>query len=153
MADSEYYYERKADKGKPAYGLLPLESLGLLVAPVFSELGAAISRRRYEDMVFAMVSLLEGLNQHEPGEAQLAQYAYMALQYGAEKYAPDSWRDVPDAKERYRHAAARHFVELACCKDGIEGLPDMVDIESGLPHLAHLAANVLFCAALDWEGV
>jgi hypothetical protein len=58
------------------------------------------------------------------------------LTYGAQKYAEDSWQDVPNGKRRYENALDRH---LNAWKAGEE-----YDQESGLHHLAHVACNVLF---------
>jgi hypothetical protein len=58
------------------------------------------------------------------------------LTYGADKYGANSWQTVPDGKRRYIAAAFRHLVEH--CKGNAN------DTESGLPHLAHLAVNVMF---------
>lgn len=65
------------------------------------------------------------------------------LDYGAQKYAPDNWRKVPDARRRYHNAAMRHLVA------SFEG--EVVDQESGLPHLAHAACCLLFLRALPVE--
>lgn len=54
--------------------------------------------------------------------------------YGANKYARSSWRTVPNAIERYTDALHRHLLD--------SNLVDL-DGESGLPHLAHAAWNVL----------
>lgn len=62
-------------------------------------------------------------------------------EYGNRKYGdPESWRLVEI--ERYRDAAFRHF--LAYLDD-----PGGADIESGLPHLHHLACNVAFLVGLE----
>mgnify|MGYP001602383448 CR=1 FL=1 len=66
------------------------------------------------------------------------------LDYGARKYAPDDWRKVPDARRRYHNAAMRHLVA------SFEG--EDIDPESGLPHLAHAAACLLFLRALPVES-
>jgi len=58
------------------------------------------------------------------------------LTYGAAKYAPDNWQQVPDAKNRYFAAAMRH---LSAWKQG-----EAVDEESGVCHLAHAACCMLF---------
>lgn len=56
--------------------------------------------------------------------------------YGNKKYHdPENWRQVSD--ERYRNAAFRHF--LAYLDD-----PNGCDVESGMPHLWHLACNIAF---------
>lgn len=64
------------------------------------------------------------------------------LAYGAKKYAPNNWQEVPQARERYFAAAQRHL--LAWWDDG-----ERTDAESGLPHLAHAACCLLFLAWFD----
>ena len=51
--------------------------------------------------------------------------------FGAAKYGDDNWKKVEDAQKRYRDAAYRHLLAEGC------------DVESGLPHLAHAAWNLL----------
>lgn len=63
------------------------------------------------------------------------------LTFGAEKYAPDNWRKVPDAERRYLDAAMRH---LNAYRSG-----DQLDDESGLHHLAHAACCMLFLLELS----
>lgn len=63
------------------------------------------------------------------------------LTFGAQKYAPDGWRTVPDADDRYYAAALRHLVEWRMGRQ--------IDPESGLTHLAHAACNLLFLAELE----
>lgn len=63
------------------------------------------------------------------------------LTYGAVKYAPDGWRTVPGAKERYTAALMRHF---NAWRSG-----ETVDAESGLPHLAHVLCNAAFLAEME----
>lgn len=58
------------------------------------------------------------------------------LSYGAEKYEPDNWQKVPDAKRRYFDAAMRH---LWAWKEG-----EAVDSESELDHLSHAMCNIMF---------
>lgn len=67
------------------------------------------------------------------------------LDYGAKKYAPGNWRNVPDAKARYFSATMRH---LTAWMDG-----QQLDPESGLHHLAHAGCCVLFMLALDERKV
>lgn len=55
--------------------------------------------------------------------------------YGAEKYSPNGWLDVPDGPERYLDALYRHLLADAS--------GELHDPESGLPHLAHCAWNCL----------
>ena len=58
------------------------------------------------------------------------------LTYGAQKYAEDSWQQVPDGAKRYEDAMDRHLNEWKAGED--------LDKESGLLHLGHIACNALF---------
>ena len=63
--------------------------------------------------------------------------------YGNAKYpegGPDNWKQVEP--QRYRDAMFRHMMEYLDDPDG-------VDVESGLPHLWHLACNVAFLCELE----
>ena len=62
------------------------------------------------------------------------------LTYGAQKYSPDGWRRVPDAKSRYFAAALRHIAAYA--QDETD------DSESGQHHLAHAVCCLLFLLEL-----
>lgn len=64
------------------------------------------------------------------------------LSFGTEKYSENSWKKV-EAK-RYEAAMLRH---LAQYKAG-----ELLDKESGLTHLSHLACNALFILALSCQG-
>lgn len=66
------------------------------------------------------------------------------LTYGALKYDKDSWKTVPQAKERYEDALDRH---LNAWKMG-----EQFDEESGLHHLAHIACNALFLLWFQING-
>ncbi len=72
----------------------------------------------------------------------LEEYAKV-LTFGAEKYAPDNWRYVPDANDRYFAAAQRH---IWAYKRG-----EIVDQESGLSHLAHAICCLVFILEVDLE--
>ena len=61
------------------------------------------------------------------------------LTFGAEKYEPDNWKNVPDSKRRYFDALQRH---LWAWKEG-----EQIDPESGTHHLAH----ALCCCAFLYE--
>lgn len=63
------------------------------------------------------------------------------LTYGARKYAPDNWKKVPDARNRYIDATFRHFTAY------ISG--EKNDSETGLNHLAHAICCLLFLLAFD----
>lgn len=55
--------------------------------------------------------------------------------YGATKYTPNGWKKVPDGEARYMDAAFRHLLKH------LKG--ERTDPESGHPHLAHAAWNIL----------
>ena len=57
------------------------------------------------------------------------------MTYGAQKYAPDNWRKVDDAHNRYIDAALRHI------NSHLRG--DRRDDESGLEHLAHAVCSLM----------
>ena len=65
------------------------------------------------------------------------------LTFGATKYTPEGWREVPDAPNRYLDAAFRHLVAYS------QG--ERYDDESGLPHLAHAQCCLSFLLELDLE--
>ena len=65
------------------------------------------------------------------------------LTYGANKYAPNNWRKVDNPIERYKAATFRH---LSAYMQG-----EYLDKESGLPHLAHAGANILFLINFEKE--
>jgi hypothetical protein len=63
------------------------------------------------------------------------------LTVGAQKYAPDNWQKVQEARRRYFAAAMRHLVAWE------QG--EIADPETGLPHLAHAGCCLLFLAWFD----
>lgn len=63
------------------------------------------------------------------------------LEFGADKYKVDNWQHVPDARTRYYDAAMRHIEAWWLGKRN--------DTESGLPHLAHATACLLFLMWFD----
>lgn len=58
------------------------------------------------------------------------------LTFGAKKYAPNNWKLVDNAQERYEAALLRHLTAIKKGED--------VDIDSGLPHIYHVACNAMF---------
>lgn len=58
------------------------------------------------------------------------------LTFGAEKYEPNNWINVPDSKRRYFDAAMRH---MWAWKEGEQN-----DSESGKNHLAHALCCLMF---------
>ena len=63
------------------------------------------------------------------------------LTYGARKYAPDNWKKVPNARQRYIDAGFRHFTAYAS--------GEKTDNETGMSHLAHAMCCLLFLLAFD----
>jgi len=63
------------------------------------------------------------------------------LEFGARKYAPGQWRYVPNAREKYYAAMMRHIVSWR------EG--ELLDPESGLPHLSHAGCDLVFLLWFD----
>lgn len=63
------------------------------------------------------------------------------LTFGAAKYAPEQWQQVPDARRRYFAAMMRH---LDAWWAG-----ETIDPESGHPHLAHAGCCLLFLMWFD----
>lgn len=77
-----------------------------------------------------------------PPDAELA--VARVLTFGAEKYARDNWRKVPDMDVRYMDAALRH---LNAYRRG-----ESVDSESGESHLAHAACCIMFLLQVKEES-
>lgn len=65
----------------------------------------------------------------------------LVVDFGAKKYERENWRKLENWEERYWSAAMRH---LLAWKDG-----EVLDRESGLPHLAHAGCCLLFLLELD----
>jgi len=70
------------------------------------------------------------------------------LTHGAKKYAPNNWKYVENARDRYTGALLRH---LALWREG-----RTVDEESGedkLLHIAQVACNALFLVWFELENL
>lgn len=63
------------------------------------------------------------------------------MTFGANKYTPNGWKTVPNAKERYMDALFRH---LEAWRMG-----ETNDLESGLNHLSHALTNITFLVYLE----
>jgi hypothetical protein len=63
------------------------------------------------------------------------------LTHGANKYKPNNWQKVKNAKSRYIAALERH---VNAFKKG-----EINDPESGLSHMAHVACNAMFLHYLE----
>lgn len=60
---------------------------------------------------------------------------------GAIKYTPNGWMEVPNGRERYMEAFARHMLEL--------GAGNKVDEDTGCSHKAQMIWNLLASLELD----
>lgn len=60
------------------------------------------------------------------------------LDFGAKKYAADSWQQVENARDRYKDALYRHLHQIE-----LRGFTAR-DPETGKLELAHVACNALF---------
>jgi hypothetical protein len=63
------------------------------------------------------------------------------LTYGAKKYAPDNWKKVPNARQRYIDAGFRHLTAYAS--------GEKLDSETGKSHLAHAICCLLYLLAFE----
>lgn len=76
--------------------------------------------------------------------ANALQQVLQVAEYGAKKYSPDNWLQVPDASQRYTDAMLRHQ------QAHLRG--EALDPESGLPHMAHAAWCALAVLELGARG-
>ena len=61
------------------------------------------------------------------------------LTMGAQKYGENRWQDLPDYWKRYKAALLRHLTAI--------DKGELIDPESGLPHIDHVLCNAAF---LSW---
>lgn len=62
------------------------------------------------------------------------------MEYGARKYSREGWRAIPNAEQEYANACQRHLARYW------QGEP--LDLETGIHHLAHVAADALIALAV-----
>ena len=74
------------------------------------------------------------------GVVRVLSFAVRSKEKGGKGYTEHSWREVPNAKERYQAALYRHLNKLE--------LGETHDDESGESHWYHVATNALFLAEL-----
>lgn len=99
----------------------------------------------------------EGIGQHDAGAKMdkgkirydlfppdVLQNVCQILTFGAEKYSENGWKKVPDANKRYYSALMRH---LEAWRAG-----EVIDTESGMPHLSHVLCNVAFLSHLNGDN-
>ena len=77
-----------------------------------------------------------GKNRLDLIEPEFIEAVGNVLTFGAEEYGPNNWQKVDGAEDRYYAAAMRH---LMAYRKG-----EKIDPESKLPHLAHVATNMMF---------
>lgn len=65
------------------------------------------------------------------------------LQFGANKYGENNWKQLENATNRYFAAALRHLVAW------VQG--EQTDAESGLSHISHAACNLMFLSFFEEE--
>ena len=136
QADADYF-SAKADSGKPAARLIPLHALIDEADAGVRGLGWYIYRKAFFDALCELDSII---SEGYPGE-DVVSFGLAALDYGLGKYGKEgSWADVPDGERRYRDALARHFINHFWRGED-------QDEESGLSHLCHMAANLMFLAS------
>lgn len=87
------------------------------------------------------------------GMGRALRFVQATMEYGAEKYEAHSWRNVPDAAQRYLAAAERHRQErILSMRDSAVRTLEPVDHESGLPHVAHEIFNLLALIELEIQN-
>ena len=78
------------------------------------------------------------------GVVRVLSFAVRPVAEGGKGYTEHSWRQVPNARERYEAAMYRHLNKIA--------LGELVDDESGESHWDHVATNALFLSELTKAG-
>lgn len=70
------------------------------------------------------------------------------LEHGARKYGDDNWKQVPNARERYKNAMSRHLLgDGEKSKGYLNG--EKEDPDSGENHLACIISSALFLLWFD----
>jgi hypothetical protein len=67
------------------------------------------------------------------------------MDFGRKKYTEGGWKTVPDAYRRYMGALLRHAYAI------LRG--ELIDKDSGKPHVYHLACNAAFMCYFHKQGV
>ena len=78
------------------------------------------------------------------GVVRVLSFAVRPVAEGGKGYTEHSWRQVPNARERYEAALYRHLNKIA--------LGELVDDESGESHWDHVTTNALFLSELTKAG-
>ena len=133
---------RKDDAGKLDWTLLP-ESIVLPMAGDGHD--PTVEEAVYVLLFGDRSDLMRFANNSGMLIPEMLEETVRVLAFGADKYGRDNWRSVHDAVRRYRAAAMRHFMEdwRSMSRDD-----DARDEESGLLHIAHMFACILFLGCL-----
>jgi hypothetical protein len=83
------------------------------------------------------VGAVRGLEDVAPALLAVAR----VLTFGATKYGPNNWQNVTPFKDRYYAALLRHLF--------LRASGEVLDAESGLPHLAHAGCCALFLLSAE----
>jgi hypothetical protein len=148
------YFDKKHDQGKRDWTLLPVKGLYTAIdeargnddmAPFnFTTIAECLVAWRDSNdrgwLLEGVAIILKDLGVHAALDGVMK-----VLEFGAKKYAKDSWRTVPDAVDRYYSAAWRHLERIEEPGSNMEAKDD----ESGLPHEYHLLCNLLFLLDLS----
>jgi hypothetical protein len=101
------------------------------------------TKEQIHDAIKASQNATTGGRKFDGGKLQYGLLPPLALKatveiltFGAEKYEPNNWINVPDSKRRYFDAAMRH---MWAWKEGEQN-----DSESGKNHLAHALCCLMF---------
>lgn len=131
----------KFDKGKPAFSLLdePTFAAMALDAETF-DAAKLIRAGRWSQALGVAAQILCPTNPDRAIRLETAR----VLTYGAEKYDRDNWRRGM-RWSRLVDAALRHW-------DKFEA-GEVLDDESGLPHLGHVGACLMFLIVYKREGL
>ena len=85
--------------------------------------------------------LMTGCASAVAGVVRVLTFAVNPVSAGGKGYVPNSWKEVPNATERYKDALHRHLNKIE--------LGETHDDESGELHWNHVATNALFLAELN----
>lgn len=88
--------------------------------------------------------LMTGCASALAGVVRVLTFAVRATAEGGKGYLPHSWKEVPNATERYKDALHRHLNKIE------QG--ETHDDESGELHWHHVATNALFLAELNKDS-
>lgn len=131
----------KATVGGPLHLFVTHEPCANCIAKFAELLPAGTDVKSRIHVVSSGMKLDDGKMRYDLIPAIATEGLAAVLTYGAKKYKPNNWRSVNP--ERYVAAFERHWQAY------ISG--EMLDVESGLPHLAHCMTNLAFLLELGYK--